>query len=182
MSATSIMIWVVVPVINVVGGAVPRWIRCAAFWIAIADTSTMPVTTACQASPSVKGPKWTASAAPKTSSSSLIVSMVRKIGNPIEGSEKLNIRVTSTTAQKTGSASSFCKGARCPVHQRRAEGDEVSGHVGGEQSLQCQKPGGIDEAGVYAHQNRKRWFHDAGLPFKRRVISFLGWIISYHPY
>jgi hypothetical protein len=44
----------------------------------------------------------------------LIVSMVRKIGNPIGGSEKLNIRVTSTTAQKTGSASSFAKAPDVP--------------------------------------------------------------------
>jgi hypothetical protein len=35
------MICVVVPVIRVVGGAFPRWIRCTAFWTAIAATSTI---------------------------------------------------------------------------------------------------------------------------------------------
>ncbi len=47
------------------------WIRCAAFWMAIAATRIMPVMIACQLSPSMNGPKRTAQAAPAPDSSDL---------------------------------------------------------------------------------------------------------------
>src|SRR5215471_14879684 len=62
-SATSIMIWVDVPVMIVDGGKADRWTRFAAFWIAIAATRVMPVTRAVGASPFAKGPQVMANAA-----------------------------------------------------------------------------------------------------------------------
>jgi hypothetical protein len=108
------MIWVVVPVISVEGGAAARWTRCTAFWIAIAATRTMPVTIAAALSPVAKGPKRIASAAPMTSSASLAAKSTASAGSPCLRKRSPASRVRMTTAQNTGSAKSFASTPEMP--------------------------------------------------------------------
>src|SRR5579872_4276327 len=55
----------------------------------------------------------------------------------------------------------FWDGAGRSQHEGRAEGDEVAGDVGGEQTLQCEEAGCVDIAGVDAEQDWERGFHGA---------------------
>ena len=110
----SIIICVVVPVISVVGGAVARWMRDAAFWIAIAATSTMPVAMIAPSSAALNGPSTIASAAPRASSRNSSVSIVRRTGSPTRGSANASMRVTMMTAQNTGNASSLASVPELP--------------------------------------------------------------------
>src|ERR1700693_5924219 len=128
--------------------------------MAIAATSVMPVTSACQPSPLWNGPNRIARQAPAISSSSLTPSSVCSAGQGPAGSALLSRRVVSTTAQNIGRANS-CQHAAGAEYQRRAERDEITGDVRDDQSLQRQESGRIDEAAVDAEQYREGRFHCA---------------------
>lgn len=112
--ARSIMICIVVPVISVEGGALPRSIRCAAFWIAIAATRTMPVTTACQLSAFWKGPNFIASGAPTIRRRAFRASMASKTERQRFESKDPSNRIAMTTAQNTGMVKSFATAPDVP--------------------------------------------------------------------
>ncbi|MNV72120.1 hypothetical protein D3C71_1651820 [compost metagenome] len=106
-SARSIMTWVVLPVIKVEGGNWARCMRCMAFCTAIAHTISMPAVNAGSASLSAKGPKASISAAASASSSTWAAIRRRMGAFCCAANALLARRVSTTAAQKTGSASSL---------------------------------------------------------------------------
>ena len=125
-----------------------------AFWIAIADTRVMPVIIAAQPSPLSKGPSPIANPEPRNNSATFRPSMVRKPGKRLVASAPLIKPNRHDHDAENWKSQELGDGAAGSQHQCRTESHEVAGHMGGEQTVQRKKTGGIDIAAVHAQEYR----------------------------
>ena len=147
---------VVLPVISVVGGRLARCTRCTAFCSAMAAMPAKPVSSAAGLSGSGNGPNETASAKNANRERDLgreqdahdrqAARAQRGAGQPRQRDHQDEFRQRQDLADDAVGAE----------HQSGAERDEVSGDVRGEQALQAEEAGGVDEAAVERQQRRDR--------------------------
>src|SRR5262249_45371845 len=89
------------------GGKADRWIRLAAFWIAIAATRVMPVRRAFGASPLVNGPQVMANVAAELSRRIFRTTADSRTGHPGGANRWTSVRASTITTKNPGGGSSF---------------------------------------------------------------------------